>query len=139
MAKRTRLTPAQLAKKHGYKSGLEDGVSEQLKALGIPICYEEVKIPFMQPTKKRSYRPDFLLPNGIFIETKGRFLLADRQKHVWIKEQYPKLDIRFVFTNSKALLRKGAKMTLADWCVKEGFLYADKTIPQTWLEEKGND
>ena len=53
-----------------------------------------------------------------------------------IKKQHPNLDIRFVFSNSNSKLRKGAKTTYADWCVKHGFLYADKDVPEEWLIEK---
>jgi len=52
------------------------------------------------------------------------------------KKQHPQLDIRFVFSNSNSKLRKGAKTTYADWCVKNNFLYADKDVPQEWLDEK---
>ena len=71
--------------------------------LNIVDCYETQKIPFLQPEKKRSYTPDFWLPNNIVVETKGFFTVQDRQKHIWIKEQYPKLDLRFVFSNSLVL------------------------------------
>lgn len=87
------------------------------------------------PVSYHEYTPDFRLPNGIFIETKGRFVLEDRKKHVLIKQQHPELDIRFVFQNSKNKIRKGSPTTYADWCKKHGFLYADKTIPQEWLDE----
>ena len=83
----------------------------------------------------RKYTPDFRLPNGIIVETKGRFISDDRKKHLLVQQQHPDLDIRFVFSNSKAKLNKGAKSTYADWCIKHGFLYADKTIPEEWLNE----
>ena len=73
--------------------------------------------------------------NGIIVETKGRFVPADRRKHLKVKEQYPKLDIRFVFTNSKTKINKGSKTSYSDWCKRHGFLYADKVIPESWLEE----
>jgi hypothetical protein len=40
-----------------------------------------------------------------------------------------------VFANSKAKLYKGAKSSYGDWCKKNGFKYADKVIPDEWLEE----
>jgi len=83
----------------------------------------------------RTYTPDFLLPNGIIIESKGRFVAADRKKHLLVKQQHPDLDIRFVFTNSKAKISKGSKTSYGDWCDKNGFLYADKLIPEGWLNE----
>ena len=82
--------------KHGYRSGLEDRVSQQLKKLSVPVKYEELKIKY-EVHDFRTYTPDFELPNGIIIETKGRFVLDDRKKHLLIKKQHPDLDIRFVF------------------------------------------
>tara|TARA_R110001606_G_scaffold60362_2_gene142301 strand:+ start:1387 stop:1647 length:261 start_codon:yes stop_codon:yes gene_type:complete len=82
----------------------------------------------------RTYTPDFELPNGIIIESKGRFVSADRKKHLKVKEQYPKLDIRFVFSNSRGKINKGSKTTYAMWCDKYGFKYADKEIPEKWLK-----
>ena len=60
----------------------------------------------------RTYTPDFELPNGIIIESKGRFVAADRKKHLLVQKQHPELDIRFVFSNSKAKISKGSKTTL---------------------------
>tara|TARA_R100000231_G_scaffold23443_2_gene22037 strand:+ start:2034 stop:2528 length:495 start_codon:yes stop_codon:yes gene_type:complete len=121
---------------HGFRSGLEERVCEQLAFLNILDCYEIKKIPFVQPEKNRNYTPDFWLPNGIIVETKGVFTVQDRQKHLLIKEQYPDLDLRFVFSNSKNKLRKGSKTTYADWCNKYGFIFADQLIPEQWINEK---
>ena len=66
----------------------------------------------------------------------GHFTIDDmRRKHKEIQKQFPDLDIRFVFQNSRAKLYKGAKSSYGDWCKKYGFKYADKSIPDTWLEE----
>ena len=121
----------------GYRSGLEEATAEALTAKGVSYKYEELVIPYIDPAKNRKYTPDFELPNGIIIETKGRFLVVDRQKHIKIKEQHPDYDIRFVFSNAKGRLNKLSKTTYAMWCEKNGFLYADKTIPDEWLEEGG--
>ena len=37
---------------------------------------------------------------------------------------------------SKAKIRKGSKTTYGMWCDKHKFLYADKDVPQDWIEEK---
>lgn len=132
------LSAKQVALKHGFRSGLEDKIADNLTNQGIPFEYEKLVIDYIQPSKARKYTPDFvLLNNGIIVESKGRFMVADRQKHLMIKEQYPKLDIRFVFSNSKARLSKISQTTYGDWCKKHGFQYADKDIPQSWLTEKG--
>ena len=119
--------------KNGYRSGLEDDISEQLRKLDVPFKYEELKIKY-QVNEVRTYTPDFELFNGIIIESKGRFVSADRKKHLKVKEQYPKLDIRFVFSNSRGKINKGSKTTYAMWCDKYGFKYADKEIPEKWLK-----
>jgi len=120
------------AVKHGYRSGLEERVSRELEEAGVKYEYETQKIKY-HVEEDRTYTPDFILPNGIIVETKGRFTVADRKKHLLIQKQYPKHDIRFVFQNSRAKLYKGAKTTYAQWCDKHGFLYADKSIPEEWL------
>lgn len=121
---------------HGFRSGLEDKVSKQLVEEGIPVRYEQMRIEYDRPQTTHKYTPDFELPNGIIIETKGRFMLADRKKHLLIQIQRSDLDIRFVFSNSKSKLSKGSKTTYALWCTKHGFKFADRLIPRAWLEER---
>ena len=132
--KKKRYSKEQAGKVKGYRSGLEVTISESLNKIGIDGEYEKHKIAYTKPATYHTYTPDFRLPNGIFVETKGRFVLEDRQKHLFIKQQHPELDIRFVFQNSKGKLRKGSKTTYADWCIKYGFLYADKQVPSDWLK-----
>jgi hypothetical protein len=129
-----KVTKRQAAVKNGYRSGLEEVVDGALKQRNIDGEYEKHKIKYTVPATDHTYTPDFRLPNGIFVETKGRFVIEDRKKHVLIRKQHPELDIRFVFQNSKNKIRKGSPTTYADWCVKHGFIYADKTIPQEWLD-----
>ena len=119
--------------KHGYRSGLEHTISVYLTELKQKYKYETLKIEWEDLTY-RTYTPDFVLKNGIIIETKGMFKAEDRRKHLLIKKQHPKLDIRFVFSNSKGKLNKGAKSTYGDWCDKHGFIYSDKRIPDEWLK-----
>lgn len=118
----------------GYRSGLEDSIAEELTKQGVNFAYEELKIEW-EDLAYRKYTPDFVLPNNIIIESKGRFTAADRRKHLLVKKQHPELDIRFVFTNSNARLRKGATSTYATWCKKHGYKYADKSIPKAWIDE----
>lgn len=124
-----------VAKKYGFKSGLEENISQQIEGKGIKVEYETEQVSYIIPASEHNYHPDFKLPNGIRVETKGRFVLADRKKHLLVKEQNPELDIRFVFSNSKNKINKKSKTTYADWCEKNGFKYADKQIPDSWFEE----
>ena len=132
---RQKKSAQQVSKAYGFRSGLEGAVGFQLEELGIVYEFETMKLPFIQPPMKRTYCPDFWLPNGIIVETKGRLMTADRQKHIWVKEQHPKLDIRFVFSRSKSKISPRSDTTYAMWCEKNGFLYADGRIPQAWLDE----
>ena len=124
----------QRALRAGYRSGLEQDTAKFLKERGVKFTYEEFKIKWIDP-KTKTYTPDFVLENGIIVETKGRFISPDRAKHLAIRDQHPELDIRFVFTNSKTRLYKGSKTTYAMWCEKHGFKYADRVIPTAWLKE----
>jgi len=135
MMKTKTATSKSIGLKYGFRSGLEDTVAKQLIDNGIDFTYEKVKFEYIKPATKHKYTPDFVLASGIIIETKGRFLRDDRNKHLLIKEQHPELDIRFVFTRSKQAITKGSKTTYADWCTKHGFQFADKVVPQEWLEE----
>lgn len=123
---------------NGFRSGLEERVAQELTELGVGYTYEEEVIEYLKPARVSKYTPDFVLENGIIIETKGRFLTADRQKHLLVKKQHPDKDIRFVFSRSKTKISKQSKTTYADWCEKNGFMYADTSIPTAWLKETKN-
>lgn len=118
--------------KHGWRSGLEEKVAKELSESGIKYEYESMKIKY-DVIETRTYTPDFILPNGIIVETKGRFVAADRKKHLLIQKQFDYFDIRFVFQNARAKLFKGAKSTYSQWCDKHGFLWAQGSIPEEWL------
>ncbi len=133
---RSKVTSENRGLQEGYRSGLEDKVAQQLKALGIPVNYEEEIIEYVKPSKTHKYHPDFILPNGVVVETKGRFVTADRQKHLLIQEQHPKRDIRFVFSNSRGRISKKSSTTYAMWAEKHGFKYSDKLIPKEWIDER---
>lgn len=123
--------------KRTYRSGLEKVVAEYLKQHQKQLRYEELKIEW-RDLRYRTYTPDFVLDNGIIIETKGIFDNEDRRKHVAVRDQHPELDIRLVFSNAKAKLYKGSKTTYAMWCEKQGFQYSHRVIPPEWLDEKGS-
>ena len=136
--------------KSTYRSGLEDTNHEILTTSGVHFEYEpkDKKIKYTKPSTNHSYLPDFILTtrnsgSTIYIETKGIWDHADRTKHLLIRQQYPELDIRFVFSRSGSKIRKGSKTTYRDICEGRGrgvfkevsWKYADKTIPREWLDE----
>ena len=133
-----KLTARQRALKKGYKSGFEEAIQKHLRSQGCKAKYEPFKIPYIIPISQHTYTPDFVLPNGIIIETKGRWDLESRKKHELILKQHPHLDLRFVFSNSNNRIRKGSKTRYADICNRLGILYADKFVPEAWIKEKPN-
>ena len=60
-----------------FRSGLEEKVSDLLLELGVKYEYESTKVPYILEC---NYTPDFLLPNGVFLETKGHLSEEDRRK-----------------------------------------------------------
>jgi len=133
---KTKRTSDQVGFALGFRSGLEKTVASQIvEVTGSPVAYESFKIEYVKPARKCKYTPDFKLPNGIIVETKGLFEAEDREKHILIKQQHPEYDIRFVFTSSRKPLYKGSKTTYAKWCQDNGFQFADKLIPSSWFHE----
>ncbi len=136
MAKRKISKARANAIKHGYRSGFEHKVADQLTEAKIKFEYENTVIKYIKPQTNHTYTIDFTLPNGILVETKGRWVLEDRKKHMLIKDQHPELDIRMVFQNPRGKIRKGSKTTYADFCDKHGIIWAEKTVPEEWYAEK---
>ena len=97
--------------------------------------FEEEKLRYVRPASNHTYTPDFVLDNGIIIETKGLFSTEDRQKHILVKAQHPDRDIRLVFSNAHAKIAKGSKTTYAMWADHNGIPWAHRTIPPDWLAE----
>lgn len=138
MSQWSKLNSAAL--RNGWRSGLEEKNASFLDAHNVEYDYESEKIPYFIPQTSNKYTPDFpILTLGtgkkIYIETKGRFMTADRKKHLLIKQQKPELDIRFVFSSLNSRLSKTSKTTYKMWCEKHGFLCAAKLIPEEWLYE----
>lgn len=118
-----------------YKSSLEQGIALGLEAQGVLVSYEEETFNYEVPAKKHKYTPDFKLPNGIRIEAKGYLTAEDRKKMVQVKASNPFLDIRFVFGRATNKLNKLSPTTYAKWAEDHGFPWAEKVIPNAWLEE----
>ena len=119
--------------KYGYRSGFEHKISEQLEELNIDPRYEQTVVKYTVPERQSKYTVDFTLPNGILVETKGRWTTEDRKKHLLVKEQHPELDIRILFQSPKTKIRKGSKTSYADFCDKHGIQWAEKKSPESWL------
>lgn len=86
--------------------------------------YEPEKVPYVV---HRNYIPDFVGRNNknridILVEAKGFFRVGDTQKYKAIRDSLPKKkQLVFLLYNPNKKLRKGSKMTMAEWCEKEKF------------------
>ena len=134
MAKAQHLSQRQVGLKFGFRSGLEKEIEAQLRACGIDPKYESLTIKF-HVEKDCKYTPYFPVSKSIIIETKGRFTAADRMKMLMVQKQHPEFEFRFVFSNSNNRISKISKTTYGKWCENNGFKYADKVIPQEWIDE----
>lgn len=113
------------------RSNFEDEVAQDLKDRGVAFEYEREGYKYLLP--ERTYTPDFFLANGVIIEVKGRLTPDDRRKHIAMREQYPDLDIRFLFWTDNKLSAR-AKMRYSGWCERHGFEYAFKEVPDEWTQ-----
>jgi hypothetical protein len=127
-----------MPKRDPFRSGLERRIAAQLRGLGVPFDHEPFKVRFTQPAKSRLYLPDFVLPNGIILEAKGRWETADRRKFLFIEEDWPDLDIRFVFSNAHQTISKQSDTTYAMYCDTNGWLWAHREVPRSWVKEPKN-
>lgn len=118
------------------RSGFERKIMKDLKEKGIEYKYEAETLRYEQPAEKRRYVVDFILPNGVIVEAKGKFTSADRKKMLLVKAQHPDRDIRMLFMRNNKLTKK-SKTTYTDWCDKNGIVSAvnvDGHIPHDWLD-----
>jgi len=120
------------------RSKLELRFEDILIANKAEYDYEVTVIPYIVPESKHKYTVDWTLLNGVLIETKG--YLSDHQersKYVFLKQQYPDIDLRFVFDNVNKLCG-GTKYSHGTWATKHGFTFCSikdiDTITQ-WIGE----
>jgi hypothetical protein len=106
------------SKKSTFRSTFEEDVAKILKEFN----YEPFTVPY---TISRSYRPDFVDPSGLYlIECKGYFRDGDTKKYTSIRDSLPEgQELIFVLMQPNKKIRKGAKMTMSQWCDKEGILW----------------
>lgn len=120
--------PSNKSKTPRYRSKFEAKV-----ALGLPkgTRYENAKLMY---TLTKNYFPDWQLPNGRFLEGKGRFTSADRTKMLAVKSAHPDVDIRIVFMNPNVKLSKISKTTYGAWATKNGFIWCHgPKVPKSWF------
>ena len=118
-----------------FRSGLERKVYEEAVSRGYELDHEpdDAILHYVVPTR---YIPDFRLPNGILVETKGWLRPRDRAKMLRVKKDNPGCDIRFVFQRANSRVGKSPqRLTDWQWAEKHSFVWAEGSIPEEWWNE----
>lgn len=97
-----------------YRSGLEKKFA-QIAPRGV-FQYEPFKLPY---EVKHDYLPDFVHKHFL-IECKGFFRVGDTQKYKAIRDCLQEYELVFLLSDKNKKVRKGSKLTMEQWCIKEG-------------------
>lgn len=105
-----------------YKSKFEGRLALAFRKKKIKFKYEAKKFHFTQPEIKRTYTPDFWLPEAsVYVESKGKFTPEDRKKLVWWRESNPDVPFVILFMRGRNPIRKGSNTTYLQWAADNGF------------------
>jgi len=134
---------------HPFRSWFEYDVSCSLEEKGQTYTYEKESFELWFPVqrghrcgecgsrkvlKESWYTPDFFLPNGVVIESKGKFTPLDRKKVLAMKNLHTSVDLRLLFQFDNKL-SKNSKTRYSTWCESLGIPYALGTeVPASWLK-----
>lgn len=109
-----------------YRSKLEALVGG---LLGPTWAYEPFKVPYVT---YRNYTPDFVWTIDdyyeVLVEVKGFFRAGDTAKYKAIRDacmEEGSRELVFFLQSPRSKIRKGAKMTMAEWCDKESIRWFD--------------
>lgn len=119
-----------------FKSKLEERIAQQILDRGIDLVYEDKQDKLLY---NKLYQPDFRLPGGILIETKGyhRNLGDALTKLCSVVRCNPDIDLRIVWSNANMKVpfyKNKKKMTAKQWSEKNGFQWAHEYIPDNWFK-----
>ena len=108
-----------MSKKSGkFRSALEKEFSKEVKRKGFK--YEPYGIPYIV---NRTYMPDFVHEEKkVMVEVKGFFRVGDTLKYKSIRDTILEdgWELIFLLSNEHKKVRKGGKITMGQWCDKEG-------------------
>lgn len=101
-----------------FRSALEKEFSKEVKRKGFK--YEPYGIPYIV---HRTYMPDFVHEEKkVMVEVKGFFRVGDTLKYKSIRDTILEdgWELVFLLSNEHKKVRKGGKITMGQWCDKEG-------------------
>jgi hypothetical protein len=122
------------SQKLSFRSKFEKDVSQHLHG----FLYEPFTVPY---TIHRNYKPDFVHEaTGTLVECKGFFRDGDTKKYKSVRDSLPK-DQRLVFVlmHPNKKIRKGATMTMAQWCDKEEIMWYTIDTLQELISDVSNN
>ena len=109
-----------MARPRGTKTGIFRSKFEARFSEEFGLAYEQDSFKYLIPATTHQYTPDWRVSDSVYIETKGVFTAADRQKLLYIKEQHPEIIVAIVFQKDLFLGKRLG--TCLSWCVKFGFI-----------------
>jgi len=115
------------------KSKFEKRFYEEITKRGLTLAYEAETLSYRL---ELSYKPDWKVHDGLFLETKGKFDYTERRKILSVLRDNPNKEVRMVFMRNQKL-GKGSKMTYGEWCDKHGIRWSVfPDIPLELLKDK---
>jgi hypothetical protein len=116
--------------KSKFRSYFEEDVSKVLRGFD----YEPFTVPY---TIHRRYCPDFVHEaTGTLVECKGFFREGDTKKYKSVRDSLPSHQrLVFVLMKPEKKIRKGAKMTMAQWCEKENIPWYSRETLKELIED----
>ena len=117
-----------------FRSKFEENVAKVLRGFE----YEPFTIPYVI---HRNYRPDFVhAASGTVVECKGFFREGDTKKYTSVRDSLPEgQQLVFVLMHPNKKIRRGAKMTMAEWCDKEGIMWYTIDTLQELINDVSNN
>jgi hypothetical protein len=109
-----------MASKSKYRSKFEEGLGAILEPSGG--LYEPYSVVYQTPS---TYTPDFVFKvegtKEVLVEAKGWFRPGDQKKYKCIRDCLEVgQELVFILQSPNKKVRKGALLTMAGWCEKEG-------------------
>ena len=129
----------QEAKKYAAMCGMrsmgEVACAANMDLMKIPYKYETETLEYQH--LPQTYTPDFVLPNGVLVEFKGKMTAETRKKMLSIRRCNPNRTIGIVFqyANNKLSSRKNSTRYW-EWAEKNGFLWSEGYVPLAWTRKK---
>ena len=122
------------SQKSVFRSKFEENVAKVLRGFE----YEPITVPYVI---HRNYRPDFVhAATGTVVECKGFFREGDTKKYTSVRDSLPKgQKLVFVLMHPNKKIRRGAKMTMAEWCDKEGIMWYTIDTLQELINDVSNN